>query len=67
MHMARLWESSRIGKGSYSLESLSEELYLRKRPYKEIFGTPHIKRDGTRGKMIDVPSVLVRFLSFSES
>ena len=59
MHMARLWEASRIGKGSYSLESLSEELYLRKRPYKEIFGKVRIKRDGTEGKMIDVPPVTV--------
>lgn len=59
MHMARLWESSRIGKGSYSLESLSEELYIRKKPYKEIFGKPHIKRDGTVGKIIDVPLVIV--------
>ncbi|KNB44986.1 mitochondrial DNA polymerase [Blastocystis sp. subtype 4] len=58
MHMARLWESSRIGKGSYSLESLSEELYIRKRPYKEIFGKPHIKRDGTEGKIVDVPEVI---------
>ena len=61
MHMARLWESSRIGKGSYSLESLSEELYLRKKPYKEIFGKPHIKRDGTAGKIIDAPPVVVGF------
>ena len=61
MHMARLWESSRVGKGSYSLESLSEELYIRKRPYKEIFGTPHIKRDGMQGKTIDVPPVIVPF------
>lgn len=59
MHMARLWESSRVGKGSYSLESLSEELYIRKRPYKEIFGKPHIKRDGMQGKTIDVPPVIV--------
>lgn len=62
MHMARLWESSRVGKGSYSLESLSEELYIRKRPYKEIFGKPHIKRDGMQGKTIDVPPVIVAFL-----
>ena len=61
MHMARLWESSRIGKGSYSLESLSEELYIRKKPYKEIFGKPHIKRDGTEGKIIDVPPVIVLY------
>lgn len=64
MHMARLWESSRVGKGSYSLESLSEELYIRKRPYKEIFGKPHIKRDGMQGKTIDVPPVIVAFLPF---
>ena len=64
MHMARLWEASRIGKGSYSLESLSEELYIRKKPYKEIFGKPHIKRDGTAGKIIDIPPVIV-FLVFS--
>ena len=61
MHMARLWESSRVGKGSYSLESLSEELYIRKRPYKEIFGKPHIKRDGMQGKTIDVSPVIVAF------
>ena len=61
MHMARLWEASRIGKGSYSLESLSEELYIRKKPYKEIFGKPHIKRDGTAGKIVDVPPVIVIF------
>lgn len=66
MHMARLWESSRIGKGSYSLESLSEELYIRKRPYKEIFGKPHIKRDGTEGKIVDVPEVIVIERSLSD-
>jgi len=65
MHMARLWDSSRITKGGYSLESLSGDTKLmgqksklfKKTSMKELFGKPNIKKDNTEGKLIVVPSV----------
>jgi hypothetical protein len=60
MHMARLQDTSRMknGGGGYSLEALTAELLnMRKRPMKEIFGVPRIKKDGTPGSLVDVPPV----------
>eukprot|EP00536_Pseudo-nitzschia_multiseries_P000650 jgi/Psemu1/249814/estExt_Genewise1Plus.C_80101 len=62
MHMARLQDTSRMknGGGGYSLEALTSELLgLRKRPMKEIFGVPRIKKDGTPGSILDVPPIEV--------
>eukprot|EP00210_Caulerpa_lentillifera_P004393 g4191.t1 len=62
MHMARLWNSSRKGKG-YSLESLSQakELNLsdesKKTSMKEMFGKPIKKKDGTFGKTLHVKPI----------
>eukprot|EP00887_Chlorella_sp_A99_P005000 scaffold4.g5000.t1 len=63
MHMARLWDSSRIGRGGYSLEALSSDPGLMgdgteagadairgKVSMKKLFGRPNIKADGTPGK-----------------
>eukprot|EP00548_Thalassiothrix_antarctica_P001314 CAMPEP_0194144630 /NCGR_PEP_ID=MMETSP0152-20130528/13659_1 /TAXON_ID=1049557 /ORGANISM="Thalassiothrix antarctica, Strain L6-D1" /LENGTH=1070 /DNA_ID=CAMNT_0038844571 /DNA_START=92 /DNA_END=3301 /DNA_ORIENTATION=+ len=63
MHMARLQDTSRAkygtGKG-YSLSALTEDLLdRRKKPMKEIFGIPRIKKDGTPGALLDMPSVEV--------
>ena len=60
MHMARLWDTARSkgGLGGYSLAALTSSLLgdsAAKRTMKEIFGTPHIKKDGTPGKVIVVP------------
>ena len=67
MHMARLWDSSRTGRGGYSLEALSAEEELMgpldmtdargKISMKKIFGRKNIKKDGTEGKLILLPSV----------
>ena len=62
MHMARLWDTARSkgGLGGYSLAALTSSLLgdsAAKRTMKEIFGTPHIKKDGTPGKVIVVPPV----------
>jgi len=61
MHMARLQDTSRSKNGSgYSLEALTGEmLSMRKRPMKEIFGVPRIKKDGTPGSILDVPPIEV--------
>ncbi len=62
MHMARLQNTSRLkneGQG-YSLEALTSELLLlRKKPMKELFGVPRLRRDGTPGVQLDVPRVEV--------
>ena len=55
MHMARLWDSSRTTRGGYSLEALTSELYERKIPMKEKFGTHKVLRNGEKGKAIVVP------------
>ncbi|TMW57836.1 hypothetical protein Poli38472_014439 [Pythium oligandrum] len=67
MHMARLWNTARFQNGGYSLEALSEDLLLqRKRPMKELFGIPKLKKDGSAGKERIMPSVeeLQRFPEF---
>lgn len=60
MHMARLWDSSRVGRGGYSLEALSgdanlmgegEEPVRGKVSMKKLFGQRNIKADGTPGKV----------------
>ncbi|KAK9839857.1 hypothetical protein WJX81_006741 [Elliptochloris bilobata] len=67
MHMARLWDSSRKGKG-YSLETLSSDKDLMKGTVvgsdprakvsmKKIFGRPNTKKDGTPGKLVVLPAV----------
>lgn len=70
MHMARLWNSSRRAEGGYSLEALTgdrsvmsdvklspgEEL-IGKVSMKTIFGEKKVKKDGTEGKVITIPSV----------
>ena len=56
MHMARLWDASRLS--GYSLEALTDELLGRRKvPMKEIFGVPVLKQDGTPGKKIELPPV----------
>jgi DNA polymerase-1 len=61
MHMARLQDTSRLKHGQgYSLEALTSELLdLRKRPMKEIFGVPRIRKDGTPGSLVDIPPIEV--------
>ncbi|ETV97295.1 hypothetical protein H310_09644 [Aphanomyces invadans] len=69
MHMARLWNTARFQKGGYSLEALSADLMeRRKKPMKELFGVPKLKKDGTPGKERLVPLVeeLQRFPEFRE-
>ncbi|RAL43428.1 hypothetical protein DM860_012569 [Cuscuta australis] len=70
MHMARLWDSSRLREGGYSLEALTgdtsvmcdasvapgEELFG-KVSMKTIFGRKKLKKDGTQGKVDIIPSV----------
>ena len=67
MHMARLWDSSRTGRGGYSLEALTTEEDLMgpldmsdargKISMKKIFGRKNIKKDGTEGKLIILPPI----------
>ena len=61
MHMARLQDSGRAKwsqGGGYSLEALTEDLLgRRKKPMKEIFGVPKLKKDGTPGAIIELPSI----------
>lgn len=67
MHMARLWDSSRTGKGGYSLEALSSDKTLMggdseteirgKVSMKKLFGRRNIKKDGTEGKLTVLPPV----------
>ncbi|KAL3138383.1 hypothetical protein ABBQ32_006185 [Trebouxia sp. C0010 RCD-2024] len=65
MHMARLWDSSRQGKG-YSLESLTGDKKLMadyaadlrsKTGMKSLFGRKNIKKDNTEGKLTVLPPV----------
>jgi hypothetical protein len=64
MHMARLWDSSRTGKG-YSLEALTHDAevmndasddvglgFRAKLSMKKRFGKPNQKKDGTDGKLV---------------
>lgn len=66
MHMARLQDTSRAkgqgeGRGlGYSLEALTSTILgMRKRPMKEIFGVPRLRKDGTPGNIIDLPKLEV--------
>lgn len=57
LHMARLWDSSRLGRG-YSLEALSADvLGARKRPMTELFSLPKPKQDGTAGRQMQLPAL----------
>lgn len=58
MHMSRLWNTSRTHRGGYSLEALTNDLLdMRKRPMKELFGIPKLKKDGSSGKELLLPSI----------
>ncbi|KAL9232653.1 hypothetical protein vseg_007735 [Gypsophila vaccaria] len=70
MHMARLWDSSRRTEGGYSLEALTRDprvmneskMYrgedlIGKISMKTIFGRRKIKKDGSLGKIVSLPSV----------
>ena len=61
MHMARLQDTSRMKSGGgYSLEALTAELLgMRKKPMKEIFGVPRLRKDGTPGSILDIPPIEV--------
>ena len=51
MHMARLWDASRIS--GYSLEALTDELVGRKKvSMKQLFGEPVLLKNGTPGKKV---------------
>lgn len=64
-HMARLWDTSRDkrsgGGGGYGLAALSEELVkdarLAKISMKDLFGVAKLKKDGSVGKIKELPSV----------
>ncbi|EGZ27465.1 hypothetical protein PHYSODRAFT_284102 [Phytophthora sojae] len=67
MHMARLWNTARFQHGGYSLEALTADLLLqRKKPMKELFGIPKLRKDGSKGKERIMPTVeeLQRFPEF---
>lgn len=58
MHMSRLWNTARTHRGGYSLEALTADLLeKRKKPMKEIFGFPKLKKDGSAGKELLLPSI----------
>jgi len=61
MHMARLQDTSRAKMaqgGGYSLEALTADILdMRKRPMKELFGVPRLRKDGTEGSLVDLPPV----------
>jgi len=64
MHMARLENTGRRHldtelKG-YSLEALTANIVgRRKKPMKEIFGVPRLRKDGTPGSIVDIPPIEV--------
>tara|TARA_B110000208_G_scaffold131611_1_gene159482 strand:+ start:143 stop:2242 length:2100 start_codon:yes stop_codon:yes gene_type:complete len=59
MHMARLWNTALATKGGYSLANLSKLLELphAKHSMKELFGAPVLKKDGTPGKLRQIPPI----------
>jgi DNA polymerase I-like protein with 3'-5' exonuclease and polymerase domains len=63
MHMARLQDTSRAKYGTgagFSLEALTDDLLdRRKKPMKEIFGIPRMRKDGTAGALVDMPPIEV--------
>lgn len=57
MHMARLWDSSRL---KYSLESLSTDFLtsdFQKKGMKELFGIKAKLKDGTEGRKVILPPI----------
>ncbi len=53
MHMARLWNTARFQNGGYSLEALTADLlHQRKKPMKELFGVPKLKKVGHKTLLI---------------
>ena len=59
MHMARLFDTALP---SYSLENLTKEFvpeYAKQESMKAIFGIPRRKKDGTAGKIVDLPDARV--------
>ena len=63
MHMARLQDTGRAKYGAgrgYGLEALTEAFTdRRKKPMKEIFGVPRLRKDGSPGSIVDLPPVEV--------
>jgi DNA polymerase-1 len=66
MHMARMWDSSRVGRGGYGLAALSAAPELvgdgpdavrGKVSMKRLFGMANTKKDGTPGKLTVLPPV----------
>jgi len=56
LHMARLWDTARLTEGGYSLESVSSDLLeSKKATMKERFSSPKILKDGTEGKVLEMP------------
>lgn len=60
MQIARLWDSSKMMSGGYSLKNLTGDPQLElpiqaKRTIEERFGSPKIKKDGTEGKIVVIP------------
>ncbi|EKX41231.1 hypothetical protein GUITHDRAFT_74910, partial [Guillardia theta CCMP2712] len=59
VHMARLWDTSRQGRGGYKLSSLMQDLLgWGKTDMKEVFGRFKLKKDGTPGKVVYLPDSL---------
>lgn len=64
MHMARLENTGRLHLNTelkgYSLEALTANIVgRRKKPMKEIFGVPRLRKDGTPGSIVDIPPIQV--------
>lgn len=64
MHMARLENTGRLHLDTeirgYSLEALTTNIVgRRKKPMKEIFGVPRLRKDGTPGSIVDIPPIEV--------
>lgn len=61
MQMARLWDTSRIWKGGYSLQGLSNDLLSedddKKRGMMQRFGSYNRRRDGSLGKIVAMPEL----------
>ena len=76
MHMARLWDSSRLMSGGYGLEALSGNQDLMeghvhgdsgpKLSMKKLFDKPNIKADNTEGKVWDQTLTLPCYQSDTE-
>ena len=56
LHMARLWDSSRMLQGGYSLSALSNDLLgWGKQDLKAVFGRGRLKKNGEPGKLLVMP------------